>query len=70
MRSWAAKAPHDCPTAPTTGTVGVLETAAICGLINLLPVLAQPQAATLHGSPRLFAEALARNAARKSRPSS
>ena len=54
-------------TIPITGTVGVLETAAIRGLIDLPPVLAQLQATTFHGSPRLFADALARDAARKSR---
>ncbi len=54
---------------PITGTVGVLETAAIRGLIDLPPVLAQLQATTFHGSPRLFADALARDAARKSKPS-
>src|SRR5262249_12925178 len=52
------------------GTVGVLEAAAIRGLIDLPSVLAQLQATTFHGSPRLFAEALARDAARKSSPSS
>ena len=57
-------------TIPITGTVGVLETVAICGLIDLPPVLAQLQATTFHGSPRLFADALDRDAARKSKPSS
>ena len=56
-------------TIPITGTVGVLETAAIRGLIDLPPVLAQLQATTFHGSPRLFADVLARDAARKSKPS-
>ncbi|SRR6266568_4005081 len=51
-----------------TGTIGVLEEAAIHGLIDLPPVLAQLQATTFHASPRLFAEALARDAARKARP--
>lgn len=51
-----------------TGTIGVLEEAAIRGLIDLPPVLAQLQATTFHASPRLFAEALARDAARKARP--
>lgn len=55
---------------PITGTVGVLETAAIRGLLDLPPVLAELQATTFHGSPRLFADALARDAARKARPSS
>ena len=50
------------------GTVGVLEAAAIRGLIDLPPVLAQLQATTFHASPRLFAEALARDAARKASP--
>jgi predicted nucleic acid-binding protein len=53
-----------------TGTVGILETAAIRGLIDLPSVLAQLQATTFHGSPRLFADALARDAARKSKSSS
>jgi len=35
----------------------------------LPPVLAQLQATTFHGSPRLFADVLARDAARKSKPS-
>lgn len=52
------------------GTVGILEAAAIRGLIDLPSVLAQLQATTFHGSPRLFADALARDAARKSRLSS
>ena len=55
---------------PTTGTVGVLETAAIHSLIDLPPVLAQLQATTFHGSPRLFADALTRDAARKAKSSS
>ena len=50
------------------GTIGVLEAAAIRGLIDLSPVLAQLQATTFHASPRLFAEALARDAARKASP--
>jgi len=50
------------------GTVGVLEAAAIRGLIDLPPMLAQLQATTFHASPRLFAEALTRDAARKARP--
>ena len=50
--------------------MGVLETAAIRDLIDLPPVLAQLQATTSHGLPRLFADALARDAARKSKPSS
>jgi len=55
---------------PVTGTVGVLETAAIRGLIDLPPVLARLQTTTFHGSPQLFADALARDATRKSMPSS
>lgn len=50
------------------GTIGVLEEAASRGLIDLPPVLVQLQATTFHGSPRLFADALARDAARKERP--
>ena len=50
------------------GTIGVLEEAAIRGLIDLPPVLAQLQATTFHGTPRLFADALARDAARKASP--
>lgn len=52
-----------------TGTLGVLETAAIRGLIDLPAVLADLQATTFHGSPRLFADVLARDAARKANPS-
>jgi len=55
-------------TIATIGTIGVLEAAAIRGLIDLPPVLAQLQATTFHGSPRLFAEALARDAVRKASP--
>jgi predicted nucleic acid-binding protein len=50
------------------GTIGVLEEATIRGLIAFPPVLAQLQATTFHGSPRLFADALARDAARKPSP--
>ena len=50
------------------GTIGVLEEAAIRGLIDFPAVLAQLQATTFHGSPRLFANALARDAARKANP--
>jgi len=50
------------------GTIGVLEAAAIRGLIDLPPVLAHLQATTFHGAPRLFADARARDAARKARP--
>jgi predicted nucleic acid-binding protein len=55
---------------PITGTVGILATAAIRGLIDLPSVLAQLQGTTFHGSPRLFADTLARDIARKSNPSS
>ena len=51
-----------------TGTIGVLETAAIRGLIDLPPVLAQLQVTTFYASQRLYAEVLARDATRKSRP--
>jgi predicted nucleic acid-binding protein len=51
-----------------TGTLGVLETAAIQGLIDLPPVLAQLQATTFYASQRLYAEILARDAARKANP--
>ena len=50
-----------------TGTIGVLETAAIRGLIDLPPVLAQLQATTFYASQRLYDEVLARDAVRKSR---
>ena len=50
------------------GTLGVLEAAAIRGFIDLPPVLTQLQATTFHGSPRLFADARARDAARKADP--
>jgi predicted nucleic acid-binding protein len=53
-----------------TGTVGILEAAAIRGLIDLPLVFAQLQATTFHGSPRLFTDALARDTPRKSKPSS
>jgi len=51
-----------------TGTLGVLETAAIRGLIDLPSVLAQLQATTFYASQRLYDGVLARDAARKSRP--
>jgi predicted nucleic acid-binding protein len=50
------------------GTLGVLEAAAILGFIDLPPVLTHLQATTFHGSPRLFADARARDAARKANP--
>lgn len=52
-----------------TGIIGVLETAAIRGLIDLPPVLNQLQATTFYASPSLYDEALARDAARKANPS-
>ena len=48
-----------------TGIIGVLETAAIRGLIDLPSVLAQLQATTFYASPSLYDEVLARDAARK-----
>ena len=48
-----------------TGIIGVLETAAIQGLIDLPSVLAQLQATTFYASPSLYDEVLARDAARK-----
>jgi predicted nucleic acid-binding protein len=53
---------------PVTGTLGVLETAAIRGLIDLPLVLAQLWATTFYASQRLYEEVLARDAARKARP--
>ena len=50
------------------GTIGVLETAAIRGLIDLPSVLAQLQATTFYASQRLYDEVLARDAARKANP--
>ena len=51
-----------------TGLLGVLEIAALRGLIDLPPVIAQPQATTFYASPRLYNEVLARDAARKANP--
>jgi len=48
-----------------TGTIGILETAAIRGLIDLPSVLAQLQATTFYASQALYDEVLARDAARK-----
>jgi len=48
-----------------TGTIGVLETAAIRDLINLSSVLAQLQATTFYAPQSLYDEVLARDAARK-----
>jgi predicted nucleic acid-binding protein len=50
------------------GTIGVLETAAIRGLIDLPSVLAQLQATTFYVSQSLYDEVLARDAARKANP--
>ena len=50
-----------------TGTIGVLETAAIRGLIDLPSVLAQLQATTFYASQHLYDAVLARDAVRKSR---
>lgn len=50
------------------GTLGVLEEAAIRGLIDLPHALAQLQATTFYASPALFEELLARDAARKGQP--
>jgi len=51
-----------------TGTIGVLEAAAIRGLIDLPSVLAQLQATTFYASQRLYDEVLARDAVRKAKP--
>jgi predicted nucleic acid-binding protein len=53
-----------------TGTLGVLERAAIWGLIDLPRVLARLQTTTFRARAALFQELLARDAARKGRPSS
>ena len=53
---------------PVTGTLGILETAAIRGLVDLPHVLAQLRATTFYASPRLYEEMLARDASRKARP--
>jgi predicted nucleic acid-binding protein len=50
------------------GTIGVLESAAIRGLINLPSVLAQLQTTTFYASQSLYDEVLARDAARKANP--
>jgi predicted nucleic acid-binding protein len=50
------------------GTIGVLETAAIRGLIDLPSVLAQLRATTFYASQSLYDEVLARDAARKANP--
>src|SRR5262245_34485329 len=54
---------------PVTGTLGVLEAAAIRGLIDLPRVLAQLRMTTFYASQRLYEEMLACDAARKARPS-
>ena len=48
-----------------TGTLGVLERAAIRGLIDLPTALARLQATTFRARPALFQDLLARDAARK-----
>jgi predicted nucleic acid-binding protein len=48
-----------------TGTLGVLERAAIRGLIDLPRVLARLQSTTFRARPELFQDLLARDAARK-----
>ena len=48
-----------------TGTFGILENAAIHGLIDLPDALARLQATTFRARPELFQELLARDAARK-----
>jgi predicted nucleic acid-binding protein len=50
------------------GTLGVLEEAAIRGLMDLPRALAQLQATTFYAAPALFEELLARDAARKGQP--
>ncbi len=53
-----------------TGTLGVLERAAIRRLIDLPRVLARLQTTTFRARAALFQELLARDAARKGLPSS
>ena len=48
-----------------TGTLGILETAAIRGLIDLPSSVARLQTTTFHAAPALFAALLARDAERK-----
>jgi predicted nucleic acid-binding protein len=48
-----------------TGTLGILEAAAIHGLIDLPSALARLQATTFHARAELFQELLAHDAARK-----
>jgi predicted nucleic acid-binding protein len=48
-----------------TGTLGILENAAIHGLLDLPSALTRLQATTFRARPELFQELLARNAARK-----
>jgi predicted nucleic acid-binding protein len=48
-----------------TGTLGILERAALRGLIDLPAVMAQLQATTFYGPPDIIAAMLARDAARK-----
>jgi predicted nucleic acid-binding protein len=48
-----------------TGTLGILERAALRGLIDLPAVIAQLQATTFYGPPDIIAAMLARDTARK-----
>jgi predicted nucleic acid-binding protein len=48
-----------------TGTLGILERAALRALIDLPTVIAQLQATTFYGPPDIIATILARDAARK-----
>jgi predicted nucleic acid-binding protein len=48
-----------------TGTLGILENAAIHGLLDLPSALMRLQATTFRARPELFHELLARDAARK-----
>jgi predicted nucleic acid-binding protein len=52
-------------TLTATGTLGILEAAAIQGQIDLPSVLTRLQATTFRAKPELFQELLARDAARK-----
>lgn len=50
-----------------TGTLGILENAAIHGLIDLVSALTRLQATSFRARPELFRELLARDAARRER---
>jgi hypothetical protein len=50
---------------PATGTLGILEHAALQGVIDLPTALARLQATTFRARPALFQELLAHGAARK-----